>query len=244
MAPATGERLGLGRDETYRPRMTLDALLFSRKLIYPLDHSSTLHRSSSTHFVLTPDAVADPVPRGALLVVRLRREKRAPTPSLRSDYGQDQKRVLSSAAPPGRSERLRSLWSLRCSTRTSLRAVRPAQLVTLQLSTERWGGWERGDSSAPCFFCIRQPEPKITQNLPAGKGEWNARTCPPKRRGGRTSRPSLWGEPTFLWNLPDGKRKKNTPLVKAGKRQNLGRGAAPSKPPPALKKVHKTSIEA
>ena len=80
----------------------------------------------------------------------------------------------------------------------------------------------------------------------------HARTCPPKNQGDRTSRPSLWGEPTFLWNLPDGKRKKNTPLTKAGKRQNrltrtsrslsprqLGRGAAPSKPPPALWKVHK-----
>ena len=67
----------------------------------------------------------------------------------------------------------------------------------------------------------------------------HARTCPPKNQGDRTSRPSLWGEPTFLWNLPDGKRKKNTPLARAGKRQDLGRGAAPSKPPPALWKVHK-----
>ncbi len=67
----------------------------------------------------------------------------------------------------------------------------------------------------------------------------HARTCPPKNQGDRTSRPSLWGEPTFLWNLPDGKRKKNTPLVEAGKRHKLGRGAAPSKPPPALWKVHK-----
>ena len=42
----------------------------------------------------------------------------------------------------------------------------------------------------------------------------NARTCPPKKQGGRTLRPSLWGEPTFSWNLPDGKRKKNTTLGK------------------------------
>ena len=80
----------------------------------------------------------------------------------------------------------------------------------------------------------------------------HARTCPPKNQGDRTSRPSLWGEPTFLWNLPDGKRKKKRRSLGALKRQNrrtrtsgslsprqLGRGAAPSKPPPALWKVHK-----
>ncbi len=72
----------------------------------------------------------------------------------------------------------------------------------------------------------------------------HARTCPPKPQGDRTSRPSFWEEPTFLWNLPDGKSKKNTPLVEAGKRQDLGRGAAPSKPPPALWKVHKEPEDA
>jgi hypothetical protein len=55
---------------------------------------------------------------------------------------------------------------------------------------------------------------------------------PPKKAGGRTTRPSLWGEPTFLWNLPDGKRKKNTTLFGAGKRQNLGGGAAPCQTTP------------
>ncbi len=59
--------------------------------------------------------------------VRLRRKKRAPTPSLRSDYGQDKKRVLSSAAPAGR---LRATpLALRCSTRKRLWAIRSAKLV-------------------------------------------------------------------------------------------------------------------
>jgi hypothetical protein len=55
----------------------------------------------------------------------------------------------------------------------------------------------------------------------------NARTCPPKKQGGRTPRPSLWGEPAFSWNLPDGKRKKNTTLVTAGKRRKPWRGRCP-----------------
>ena len=53
------------------------------RVIYPLGRGSTLH---PLNFALSRDTVAGPVSRGALLAVRLRREKRAPTPSLWSDF--------------------------------------------------------------------------------------------------------------------------------------------------------------
>lgn len=76
----------------------------------------------------------------------------------------------------------------------------------------------------------------------------NARTRPPKKQGGRTSRPSLWGEPAFSWNLPDGKRKKNTTLVNVERtvveKAKPWKGRCPLQTTPALGKVHKQPAKA
>lgn len=152
----TGRRLGLGRDVS-----AMGDAGFASSLSRGIDlfgRSSTLHL---LNFVLAPEAVVGPVRHGAFRVVRLRRKKRAPTPSLRSDYGHDERHVLSFAAPPGRSERLHSLRSLRCSTRTSLRAVRSARFAPLQLSTER-----RGRVGAQMSAPLRVFSASVSQNPP------------------------------------------------------------------------------